>query len=72
MFLIINKEKLNSYIISIATVIILFIMAGTINPKDNTIQTGANLQSEIKNTKIDIKEYNENNYNSIDEETENR
>lgn len=52
MFFIINKEKLESYIISVATVIILFIMAGSINSNRNVIETSANIQNEtnINNT----------------------
>ena len=52
MFFIINKERLESYIISVATVIILFIMAGSINSNRNVIETSANIQNEtnINNT----------------------
>ena len=47
MFCVINKEKLSAYIISIATVFVLFIMASTINAEGNTIETGANVHNEI-------------------------
>lgn len=58
MFLVVNKEKLSSYIVSIATVLVLFVMAGVINQEGNTIETSVNIQNEIKNT---TKDRNENN-----------
>ncbi len=73
MFLVINKEKLGSYIVSIATVVILFVMAGTINPNENTIETGVNIQNTILNNNIDEKKDNtstDNYKNKVIEKTE--
>lgn len=47
MFYVINKEKISAYVISIAAVLVLFAMAGTINQDENAIETGANIQDEI-------------------------
>ncbi len=47
MFMVFNKEKINSYIISIATVAFLFVV-GFIITKDNTITTSANI-NEVTN-----------------------
>lgn len=64
MFFIINKEKLESYVISIATVIVLFIMAGSINTNGNVIETAANIQNEITNTNSQNKSINNNTSNT--------
>ena len=61
MFLIVNKEKLSSYIVSIATVIILFIMAGIIKPEENTVETGVNFQNVVTEKNLGEKEENSNN-----------
>lgn len=61
MFLVVNKEKLSSYIVSIATVLVLFVMAGVINQEGNTIETSVNIQNEIKNTTNDRNENNTSN-----------
>ncbi len=62
MFYVINKEKLKAYVVSIATVFVLFIMAGAVNPNGNTIETSANIQKEIKNNSINVtKDSSENN-----------
>ena len=47
MFFIINKEKLTAYLVSVCTVIILFVMAGVIMPKNNTIETSATVQKQL-------------------------
>lgn len=52
MFFVINKEKLNTYFISIITVIVLFVMAGTINPNGSIIETSANLAGEVQKDNI--------------------
>lgn len=41
MFLVFNKEKINAYLVSVITVILLFCVAGTLNSNKNTIQTSA-------------------------------
>lgn len=46
MFFVINKENLVAYIVSIATVLVLFSMAGTLNTNSNTLETGADIQNE--------------------------
>lgn len=61
MLLVVNKEKLSSYIVSIATVLVLFVMAGVINQEGNTIETSVNIQNEIKNTTNDRNENNTSN-----------
>ena len=58
MFFIINKEKLESYIISVATVIILFIMAGSINSNRNVIETSANIQNETNSNNTNSQKNN--------------
>ena len=50
MFYVINKEKLTAYAISVATVVVLFVMAGTLMPKNNTIETSVEVKNE-NNTK---------------------
>ena len=60
-YLIVNKEKLSSYIVSIATVIILFIMAGIIKPEENTVETGVNFQNVVTEKNLGEKEENSNN-----------
>lgn len=62
MFFIINKEKLESYIISVATVIILFIMAGSINSNRNVIETSANIQNETNINSTNSQKNNVKNY----------
>lgn len=46
MFFVINKEKVTAYAVSVFTVVLLFIMAGVVVPKDKTIETSANVQKE--------------------------
>lgn len=41
MFLVFNKEKINAYLVSVITVILLFCVAGTLNSNKNTIQTSS-------------------------------
>lgn len=48
MFYVINKEKVTAYIVSVFTVVFLFVMAGVLNPKDNTVETSAEAQNEVK------------------------
>ena len=48
MFFVINKEKLTTYFVAIVTVLVLFIMAGTINPTKNTIETSGNIQNNTQ------------------------
>lgn len=61
MFFLINREKLNAYLVSVITVLVLFAMASTINPNKNTVETSANLENE---NQIDItnKKEERNNY----------
>ena len=47
MFFVINKEKLSAYIVSIATVLVLFVMAGVVMPTGNTIETSSNIQKQL-------------------------
>ena len=56
MFYVINKEKLTAYAISVATVVVLFVMAGTLMPKNNTIDASAEIKNENKNNQIEIEE----------------
>ena len=46
MFYVINKEKLTAYAVSVFTVIILFVMAGVITPKNNAVETSAETQND--------------------------
>ena len=46
MFFVINKEKLYAYVVSIITVVMLFVVAGMIAPKNNTVETSANIQEQ--------------------------
>ena len=57
MFFVINKEKLTAYAVSVVTVAVLFVMAGVLMPKTNTIETSAGVQKElpIYNVKKDDK-----------------
>ncbi len=64
MFLVINKEKLSSYIISISTVVILFIITGIVNPHDKAVETSVNIQKEINTNSTNIRENDENNNTS--------
>ena len=64
MFLVINKEKLSSYIISISTVVILFIITGIVNPHDKVVETSVNIQKEINTNSTNIRENDENNNTS--------
>lgn len=41
MFIVFNKSKIRSYLISLGTVVILFVMAFTITKNDTSIQTSA-------------------------------
>ena len=41
MFIVLNRQKIYSYIISIATVCMLFVIAGNINTGKNAITTSA-------------------------------
>ena len=47
MFFIINREKLSAYIVSIATVLVLFVLAGMISPEGNTVETSSNIQKHL-------------------------
>lgn len=47
MFFVINKEKLTAYAVSVVTVLVLFVMAGTLMPKNNAIETSAGVQKQI-------------------------
>ena len=58
MFLVINKEKLLAYIVSIVTVVMLFVMAGIITPKGNTVETSANIQKQDVTNNNESKEKN--------------
>lgn len=64
MLLVVNKEKLKSYIVSIATVVILFVMASTIVPNRNTVETGANIQNVISENNMEENESNTNTQNN--------
>lgn len=64
MFLVINKEKLSSYIISISTVVILFIITGIVNPHDKAVETSVNIQKEINTNSTNVQENDENNNTS--------
>lgn len=48
MFYVINKEKVTAYIVSVFTVVFLFVMAGVLNPKDNVVETSVEAQNEVK------------------------
>ena len=61
MFFVIEKEKLSAYIVSIATVLSLFIIAGAANPNTNTIETGANVLREMETNNTSIIKDNEEN-----------
>lgn len=58
MFYVINKSKIYSYLIAVCTVVILFVMATTLNdmatPSHNVVETGSNtiFQNEIENNII--------------------
>ena len=65
MFLVINKEKLVSYIVSITTVMVLFIMASSIRPDENTMETGADMQNELTINKIEENENKASNQNNM-------
>ena len=46
MFLIINKEKVYAYVVSVFTIVTLFVMSGMINSNfNNTEQTSSNIES---------------------------
>ena len=47
MLFVLNKEKLSAYIVSIAMVVILFVMVGIVMPTDNTIETASNIQKQL-------------------------
>lgn len=55
MFVVFNKEKIKSYLISAGTVALLFIM-GFIITKGETVQTGANQVNIDKNSSITVNE----------------
>lgn len=49
MFLVINKEKVYAYIVSVFTIVTLFVMSGILNSNfDKTEQTSSNI--ELNNT----------------------
>lgn len=49
MFFVINKDKLFAYVVSVVTVVMLFMMAGIFMPNNNTIETSSNIQkNELK------------------------
>lgn len=54
MFLVLNKEKISAYIVSISTVAILLMISVTIptTKNSNTIQTASNTYNEIVNESI--------------------
>ena len=48
MFIVLNKEKIRSYIVAFCTVIALFILAGTMTNRTlNTVQVSANVQKML-------------------------
>ena len=48
MFLVINKEKICAYIVSIVTVVMLFCMSGTSGEiNDKTVETSSNSSSKL-------------------------
>ena len=56
MFIVLNRQKIYSYIISIATVCMLFVIAGNINTGKNAITTSApTRQLPIYNVRTDEK-----------------
>lgn len=64
MFLVVNKEKMTSYIVSIATVAVLFVMASSVSLNKNTVETGANIQNELIINNIQENENNTSNQNN--------
>ena len=60
MFFVVNREKLYAYIVSIATVVMLFIMAGVLTPDNDTMEASANIQENI----VMQKQINDNTNNS--------
>ena len=46
MFLVLNKEKITAYVVSILTVCCLFFIAGNTQEKDKTEATSVNIQIE--------------------------
>lgn len=65
MFIVFNKEKINSYLISIGTVMILFSMTFMINKNMDTVETSASQKEE---TYVEINDntlINDNSVNNI-------
>ena len=47
MFLVFNKQKIYTYVVSFATVVLLFCVATTFNQKQNTVETATNIQKRL-------------------------
>lgn len=56
MFLLIDKEKLKTYATLLATVLILFSIAGKVNTNISTIETNANIQKQLPIYNVDTQE----------------
>ncbi|MBR3249669.1 MAG: hypothetical protein IKF83_03100 [Clostridia bacterium] len=65
MFYVINKEKLTAYAVSVFTVIILFVMAGVITPKNNTVETSAETKNDVSINNQNVNDENNTNSNKI-------
>ena len=56
MFLLIDKEKLKTYATLLATVLILFSIAGKVNTNISTIETNVNIQKQLPIYNVDTQE----------------
>lgn len=62
MFLVINKEKVYAYVVSVFTIVTLFMMSGMINSNlNNTEKTSSNIEQNNQDNN------NNNNSNNINE-----